>query len=85
MEAQGELRYSSYSFMTSALDEVSGQRHAQPRFSPWKGRPVPTGQEAGWALEPACTERSEEKSFRLCRGTNLVHSVVQSVAGHYAG
>jgi hypothetical protein len=25
----GERLYSSYSFMTSALDEVSGQRHAQ--------------------------------------------------------
>jgi hypothetical protein len=24
----GEKRYSSYSFSTSALDEVSGQRHA---------------------------------------------------------
>jgi hypothetical protein len=28
MEAQGERRYSFYSFMTSALERVSGQRHA---------------------------------------------------------
>jgi hypothetical protein len=28
MEAQGDRRYISYSFMTSSLDGVSGQRHA---------------------------------------------------------
>jgi hypothetical protein len=30
----GERTYSSYSFSTSALDGLSGQRHARPRFSP---------------------------------------------------
>jgi hypothetical protein len=34
MEAQGERRYSSYSFMTSALDGVSGQRHSSAAFYP---------------------------------------------------
>jgi hypothetical protein len=34
MEAQGERRYSSYSFMTSALDGVNGQRHASATFYP---------------------------------------------------
>jgi hypothetical protein len=35
---QGERRYSSYS-LTSALDEVSGQRHARPRFAPGERTP----------------------------------------------
>jgi hypothetical protein len=30
--ARGERRYSSYSFTTSALDGVSGQRHAPAAF-----------------------------------------------------
>jgi hypothetical protein len=45
---------------------------------PGKRRPVPIGQEAVWAPEPVWTQRLEEKSFRLCRG-----SVVQSVSRHY--
>jgi hypothetical protein len=28
----------------------------RPRFAPWKGPPVPFGQEAGWAPEPVWTE-----------------------------
>jgi hypothetical protein len=38
---------------------------------PWKGPPIPIGQEAGWAAEPVWTQRLEENSFRLCRGSNL--------------
>jgi hypothetical protein len=34
MEEQGEMIYSSYSFMTSALDGVSGQRHAPAALYP---------------------------------------------------
>jgi hypothetical protein len=56
--ACGERRYSSYSFTTSALDGVSGLRHA-----PGKGTPVHIVQEAGWAPEPVWTQRLEEKSF----------------------
>jgi hypothetical protein len=33
--------------------------------------PVPIVQEAGWAPEPVWTQRLEEKSSRLCRGSNL--------------
>jgi hypothetical protein len=40
MEAQGERRYSSYSFTTSALD---GDVAPLPRFTPAKGPPVPIG------------------------------------------
>jgi hypothetical protein len=40
-------------------------------------------QEAGWAPEPVWTQRLEEKSFRLCRGSNLDRPVVHPVARHY--
>jgi hypothetical protein len=48
----------------------------RPRFGPGKGPPVPIVQEAGWAPQPVWTQRSEEKSFRLCRGSNLHRPVV---------
>jgi hypothetical protein len=47
-------RYSCYSFLTSALDGVSGQR-----LSPGKRPPVPIVQEAGWAPEPVWTQGLE--------------------------
>jgi hypothetical protein len=37
--AWGERRYSSYSFLTSALDGVSGQRHAPAAFYPGERTP----------------------------------------------
>jgi hypothetical protein len=64
---------------------VSGQRHApaalyrQGKYPP----PVPLVQEAGWAPEPVRTQRLEEKSFRLYRGSNFDSLVVQPVARHY--
>jgi hypothetical protein len=67
--AWGERRYSSYSFLTSALDggEWSASRPdrvlPRPRFAPGKGPPVPIVQKAGWASEPVWTKRLEEKSF----------------------
>jgi hypothetical protein len=65
MEALGgERRYSSDSLTTSALDGVSGQRHAPAALLlHGKGRLVPIVQEAGWAPEPVWTQRLEEKSF----------------------
>jgi hypothetical protein len=51
---------------------VSGQRHAPAALlPPGKGPPVPILQEAGWAPEPDWTQRLEEKSFHICRGSNL--------------
>jgi hypothetical protein len=51
---------------------VSGQRHAPAALYPLgKGFPVPIVQEAGWVSEPVWSQRLEEKSFRLCRGSNL--------------
>jgi hypothetical protein len=70
--------YSSYSFSTSALDrgEWSASRPGCA-LSPGKGPPVPIGQVAGWAPEPVWTQRLEEKSFHLCRGSNLDRTVIQ--------
>jgi hypothetical protein len=64
MEALGGERYSSYSFMTSALegDEWSASRTGRS-LPPGKGLPVPIVQEAGWAPEPVWTQTLEEKSF----------------------
>jgi hypothetical protein len=59
---------------------ASGQRHARPRFTPWKGPPVPTVQEAVWDPEPVWTERLQEKSFASAGART---PVVQSVVRHY--
>jgi hypothetical protein len=48
-----------------------------------KGHPVTIVQEAGRALKSVWTQKLEEESFRLCRGSNLDRSVVQSLARHY--
>jgi hypothetical protein len=72
----------SYSFMTSAL--LWGKRSASRPgrvLPPWKGPPVPIGQEAGWASELVWTQRLEEGKedkliiFLLC---NCLHPRVTS-------
>jgi hypothetical protein len=80
----GERKYRSYSFTTSALDggEWSASRPGRA-LPPGKGPRVPIGEEAGWAPEPVWTQRIEEQSFRLCRGSNLDRPVVQPVVRHY--
>jgi hypothetical protein len=65
MEALGERMYSSYSFMTSALDGESGQRHAPATLYPVKGAPVPIWQETGWAPEPVWTQRLQKNPLYL--------------------
>jgi hypothetical protein len=45
---QGGEEYSSYYFLTSALDEVSGVT-PRPRFTFGKEPPISIGKEAGWA------------------------------------
>jgi hypothetical protein len=73
--------YSSYSFLTSALDggEWSASRPgcALPLG---KGPPVPIVQEAGWASEPVWTQRLQEKSSASVGDRTLV---VQFVVSHY--
>jgi hypothetical protein len=58
----------------------------RPRFSPGERTPpppVPIVQQAEWTPEPVWTQWLEEKSFRLCRGSNLDRPVVQPLARHY--
>jgi hypothetical protein len=59
----GDRRYSSYSFLTWALEggEWSASRPGRA-LPPGKEPPVPTVQEAGWVPEPVWTQRLEEKS-----------------------
>jgi hypothetical protein len=80
----GGEEYSSYSFKTSAPD---GGEWSAPRpssaLAPGKRPPVPTVQEAGWAPEPDWTQRLEEKSFRVCWGSNFDRPVVQPIVRHY--
>jgi hypothetical protein len=45
-------RYSPYSFLTSALEAVCGQRHDPAPLYPQERTPVPIGYETGWAPEP---------------------------------
>jgi hypothetical protein len=56
--------YSSFSFLTSALDggEWSASRRGRA-LAPGKVPPVPIVQEAGWAQEPVWTQRLKEKSL----------------------
>jgi hypothetical protein len=78
-DACGERRYSSYSSTTSALDGGEWSAPCPSSASP----PVPIVQEVGWTTELVWTQRLEEKSFRLCRGSNLDCPVIQPTAKHY--
>jgi hypothetical protein len=59
----GDRRYSSYSFLTSALEggEWSAS-HPGRALLRGKEPPVPIVYEAGWAPKPVWTQRLEEKS-----------------------
>jgi hypothetical protein len=58
----GDRRYSSYSFLTSALEggEWSASRPGRA-LPPGKEPPVPIVQEAGWAPEPVWTTDNSNK------------------------
>jgi hypothetical protein len=74
-----ERRYSSYSFLTSALDggDWSASRPGRD-LPPGKGPPVPTGEETGWAPEPVWTQGLEKKSSASAGDrTPIVHPVVR--------
>jgi hypothetical protein len=68
MEAWGVGRYSSYLFMTLAVDggEWSASRPGHTLL-PGKGPLVPIVQEAGWAPEPVWTQRLQKNPF-ACAG-----------------
>jgi hypothetical protein len=79
-----ERMYSSYSFLTSALDGVSGQRHALSSFYPQgKYTRYSFVQETEWAPKLVWTQRLEEKSFCLCLESHSNRSAVQSIARYY--
>jgi hypothetical protein len=67
--------------LSTSWGEWSASRTCRA-LPPGKG-PVPIGLEAGWASELVWTQMLEEKSPCLWRGSNLVHTVVQSVARQY--
>jgi hypothetical protein len=77
----GGRRYSSYSFLTSALDggEWSASRPGRA-LPPGKGPHVPIIQEAGWAPEPVWTQGLEEKSSAPVGDRT---PIVQLVVRHY--
>jgi hypothetical protein len=78
-EHGGERRYSSYSYLTSALDggEWSSSRPGRA-LPPGKGPPVPILQEAEWAPEPVWTQGLEEKSSApVGDRTPIVHPAVR--------
>jgi hypothetical protein len=77
----GERRYSSYSFLTSALEGVEWSASRPSRaLTPGKEPPVPIVQEAGWAPEAVWTQRLEEKS---CASVGDRTPAVQSGVRHY--
>jgi hypothetical protein len=82
MEAHGgggERRYSSYSFLTSTLDESEWSVLRPGRaLPPGKGPPVLIVQEAGWDPQPVWTQGLDEK-FSASAGvrTPIVHPVVK--------
>jgi hypothetical protein len=61
---QWERRYSSYSFLTSELDGVSGQRHAPAELCPGKGSPG-THWIGGW-VGPRVGLDTEARGKILC-------------------
>jgi hypothetical protein len=76
----GERRYSSYSFLTSALEGGEWSASRPGRALPQGKEPtVPIVQEAGWAPEPVWRQRLEEKSSASV-GDRI--PAVQSVVRH---
>jgi len=75
---QGEKKYSSYSFLTSALDGVSGQRHAAAFYlREW----IPGIHLIGRWLDiiAGLDTEARGKILCLCRESNTGHPVVQSI------
>jgi hypothetical protein len=76
----GDRRYSSHTFLTSALEggEWSASRPGRA-LPPGKEPPVPIVQEAGLAPGPVWTQRLEEKSSASVGDQTLA---IQSVVRH---
>jgi hypothetical protein len=72
----GERKYSSYSFLTSAL--VGGEWSASR-----PGRALPRGKDHRYPLYRRLGGSQSRSGHRGCRGSNLDLPVVQSVVRHY--
>jgi hypothetical protein len=69
--------------MTSALDGMSGRRHAPAALYP-QGKDPGTHWTGGRVGPRACLDTEDGgKIFCPCRGSKLVRPVIQSVARHY--
>jgi hypothetical protein len=79
---KGERRYSSYSFVTSALDGVSGQRHALAALNPRERTPDNhcTG---GWVSLRAALNTEARGKIYVYLGLNPGRPVIQSAVRHY--
>jgi hypothetical protein len=84
MVALGGEEYSSYSFLTSALDGVvAGQSHAPAVLCPGERTPG-THCTGGWVGPRACLDSETRGKIPCpCQGLNPDHLVVQSVVRHY--
>jgi hypothetical protein len=83
MLALGGEEYSSYSFTTSALDGVSGQRHAPTALCPVERTPGTHCTEGWVGLRAGLDTETRGKILCLCQGSNPDRPVVQSVVKHY--
>jgi hypothetical protein len=74
-DAKGKRRYSSYSFLTSTLDGVSGQRHAPAALYPRERTPG-TNWTGGWVdFRAGLDTEARGKIPCPCRGSNPVRPV----------
>jgi hypothetical protein len=69
-----EWRFSFYSFLISAIDELSGQRHASAALYPWERIPG-THWTWGWVGPRAGLDRQA----RVKQGSNTGRPVIQSL------
>jgi hypothetical protein len=79
MEAFGGRRYSSYLFLTSALDGGEWSASRLPRFTP-RERTSGTHWIGGWAGPAVWTQGLEEKSSAPVGNRT---PIVQSIVKHY--
>jgi hypothetical protein len=79
---RGERRYSSYTFMTSTLEGMIGQRHAPAALYP-RGKEHRYPFSRSWVGLRAGLD-TEARGKVLCRGSNLNRPVVEPVARHYS-
>jgi hypothetical protein len=73
--AEGERLYSCYSFFTSALDGVSGQRYAPAALYPQQRTPGTLGIRGLVGLRAGLDTEARRKVLCLCRGSNPGHPV----------